>query len=150
MMQIPILSKAFSQYGIMEIKGKADNPEITKYFDALGFDGAALKDETSWCAAFVNWVAKECKLPHTLRLNARSWETMWDEATAPKMGDVVVLWRGQTPDECIGNTNLKKGHVGFFIREDGDTIWMLGGNQSNMVCISQYSKSKVLTYRTIS
>ena len=41
------LNKALSQYGIKEVTGSKDNPEIIKYFDALGFDGEKLKDETS-------------------------------------------------------------------------------------------------------
>ena len=50
-----IIEVALSQYGVKEIKGKEDNPEVLKYFNILGLNGAALKDETAWCSASANW-----------------------------------------------------------------------------------------------
>ena len=49
---------AMTQAGI-KITGKEDNPEVLKYFNEIGYDGAKLKDETSWCSAFINWVMKQ-------------------------------------------------------------------------------------------
>lgn len=144
-----LIEIALSQYGIMEIRGAKDNPEIIKYFDALGFDGKALKDETSWCCAFVNWVCLQAGIPQTGTLNARSWEDKGVKTTSPELGDLAVFWRGKNENDCIAGTNLKKGHVAFYIKEDKDSVYVLGGNQSNMVCISAYPKSRLLTYRSI-
>jgi len=135
------LDLALTQVGIREIVGKKDNPEVLKYFDILGFDGAELKDETAWCSAFVNWVCKSSDLEFTAKLNARSWLWKGSEVDEPALGDVVVFWRG-SPDSW-------KGHVGFYISETDGYINVLGGNQSNSVCIKPYLKSRVLTYRRL-
>ena len=55
-MNTKVVNIALSQYGIKEIPGINDNPEVLKYFNEIGFDGAKLKDETAWCSAFANWV----------------------------------------------------------------------------------------------
>lgn len=141
------LQIAFGEYGNREIQGFRDNPEILKYFIALGFDASWIKDETSWCAAFVNWVLKQANLPYQNKLNARSFLEIGTPVTVPQLGDVVVFWRGLHKDEFIGDTKLKKGHVGFFIREHDGFIYVLGGNQSNQVKISPYPKYKLLGYR---
>lgn len=129
---------ALSQYGITEVSGKADNPEILKYFDEIGFDGSRLKDETAWCSAFVNWCCKKTGKPFTGKLNARSWLNIGVETLNPGLGDIVVLWR-ESPDSW-------KGHVGFFIKQDKSFVYVLGGNQSNQVKISAYKKNRVLKY----
>lgn len=143
------LSIALSQYGIKEISGKEDNPEITKYFDALGFDGSKLKDETSWCAASAYWVLKEAGLEYQNKLNARSFLDIGEEVDTPQLGDIVVFWRGRHKDDTITGTSLKKGHVGFYINENETSIFVLGGNQSNQFKIITYPKYKVLGYRRL-
>lgn len=135
------LEIAFSQYGIREIKGQEDNQEILKYFNDLGFDGNALKDETAWCSAFVNWVCLSSCLEYTSKLNARSWVNVGSNVVIPELGDVVVLWR-ESKDSW-------KGHVGFYINHDQNNVYILGGNQGNKVCIAPYSLDRVLTYRRL-
>lgn len=137
-----LLDKAFSQYGIKEITGKEDNPEVLKYFDEIGYDGSKLKDDTAWCSAFANWVAKTSGYEHTGALNARSWLKIGKEVTEPERGDVVILWREKP--------NSWKGHVGFFIRQTKNWIYILGGNQSNQVKITAYPKNRLLGYRRLS
>lgn len=132
---------ALSQYGIKEIVGSKDNPEVLKYFDEIGFDGSKLKDETSWCSAFVNWVAKKSNKDYTKRLDARSWLKVGKETNQPEPGDIVVFWR-ESPKSW-------KGHVGFYVNETKEYINVLGGNQSNQVKISAYPKSRLLGYRKI-
>lgn len=132
---------ALSQFGIKEIVGSKDNPEVLKYFDEIGFDGSKLKDETSWCSAFANWVAKKANKDYTKRLDARSWLKVGKETNQPEPGDVVVFWR-ESPKSW-------KGHVGFYVNETKDHINVLGGNQSNQVKISAYPKSRLLGYRRL-
>lgn len=132
------LELAFSQYGIKEIPGNEDNPEVIKYFNEIGFDGSKLKDETAWCSAYVNWVCKKSGLPFSGKLDARSWLKVGCKVNTPKLGDVVVFWRE--------SKSSWKGHVAFFIKEDGNFIWVLGGNQSNQVNISVYPKERLLAY----
>lgn len=136
-----MIQLALSQYGIKEIAGEQDNPEIKKYFTELGFKEDLFKDETAWCSAFMNWVAKKNGRKYSGQLNARSWLDVGAPTPDPNIGDVVVLWR-QDPQSW-------KGHVGLYIREDKDTTWILGGNQGNRVCIAPYPKKRVLGYRRI-
>ena len=140
-MNLNLINIALSQYGIKEITGKQDNPEVLKYFNEIGFNGKLLKDETSWCSAFVNWVALKAKVERTNKLNARSWLNVGLEVTAPEMGDVVIFWRE--------SKESWKGHVGFFIRATDNWIYVLGGNQNNQVKISAYPKNRLLAYRRI-
>lgn len=140
-MNLNLINIALTQYGIKEITGKQDNPEVLKYFNEIGFNGSVLKDETSWCSAFANWVALKAKVERTNKLNARSWLHVGLEVTAPEMGDVVIFWRE--------SKESWKGHVGFFIRATENWIYVLGGNQSNQVKISAYPKNRLLAYRRI-
>ncbi len=133
-----IVEIALSQYGVTEISGGKDNPEVLKYFDILGYDGSKLHDETAWCSAYINWCAIQAGLPYSGKLTARSWLNVGDKVSEPKLGDLVVYWRG--------NLDSWKGHVGVFIREEKGVIYTLGGNQSNQVNITPYSKERLLNY----
>lgn len=135
---------AFSQYGIKEIVGVKHNPEVVKYFQDLGFDASKLTDETAWCSAYVNWVARLSGLDYSQKLNARSWIEVGVEVDKDDIdyGHLVVFWR-------VSKTSWK-GHVGFYVAEDQDNIFVLGGNQSNQVCIKPYAKTRLLTIRDIS
>ena len=129
---------ALSQFGIKEIVGAEHNPEVLKYFQDLGFDASSLTDETAWCSAFANWVARESNLPYTKKLNARSWLFVGHEVAVPQLGDIVVFWR-ESPTSW-------KGHVAFYVNEDENNIYVLGGNQGNKVCVKPYAKKRLLSY----
>lgn len=140
-MNATIVQIALNEIGVAEIKGKVDNPRVVNYFDEIGFDGKALKDETAWCSAFANWVALKAGLDRSGKLNARSWLTVGTAVTTPEIGDVVVLWRVAKNDW--------RGHVGFFVRETKNWIYILGGNQGNKVSIQAYRKNRLLEYRRL-
>ena len=64
---------------------------------------------------------------------------------APAEGDIVV-WRRR-------GAGQDGGHVGFVIGRDAGGISVLGGNQSNKVCIQRYPENGVLgsfTYSLLS
>ena len=132
-----LLEIALSQYGIKELGGPEDNPEIMKYFKEIGVEWAKDSD-TAWCSAFVNWCAKKTGFEYSGKLDARSWLKLGTKVKTYDKADIVVLWR-ESPDSW-------KGHVGVPINEDEDFIWILGGNQSNMVKISPYPKDRLLAY----
>ena len=94
--------------------------------------------ETSWCSAFINGCAKKRGFEYSGKLNARSWLNVGMKVDSINAADLVVFWR-ESPDSW-------KGHIAVPIREDGDYIWALGGNQSNMVRISAYPKGRKLAY----
>ncbi len=126
-------------YAEKEAKGEEDNPAIIDMFYDIGFDGSKLKDETAWCAAFMNHCLKQTGYKYTGKLNARSFLELGGKVEKPKMGDIVIFWR-ESRDSW-------KGHVGFFIRERRGWIYVLGGNQNNEVNIKGYQESRVLGYR---
>ena len=132
-----LLEIALSQYGIKELGGPEDNPEIMKYFKEIGQEWVE-HDETAWCSAFVNWCAKKAGFEYSGKLDARSWLNLGTKVKTYDKADIVVLWR-ESPDSW-------KGHVGVPVNEDEDYIWILGGNQSNMVKISPYPKDRLLAY----
>lgn len=135
-----IIKKALSQYGVTEFKGPMHNPEVVKYFDEIGHEWVE-NDETAWCSAFVNWVCCQLGLEMSNKLNARSWLNIGEVVQDPQLGDVVVFWREKK--------SSWKGHVGFYVSENRNYIYLLGGNQENMVKIKKYPKSRVLGYRRI-
>ncbi|NAS30944.1 TIGR02594 family protein [Flavobacteriaceae bacterium R38] len=132
---------ALSQFGVTEVPGIVDNPQIVAYFHELGFDGSKLKDETAWCSAFANWIAKKSGYEYTGKLNARSWLSVGESTDQPQLGDVVILWR-ESPESW-------KGHVGFYIKETQRYVYILGGNQNNKVNIRAYPKNRVLDYKKL-
>lgn len=126
---------------IKEIRGGKDHPRILEYHQATTL--AANDDETSWCSSFVNWCFKQAGFETTGKANARSWLTWGEKLNTPRRGCVVVFWR-ESPDSW-------KGHVGFYVGQEGNDLLVLGGNQSDgnteSVNISRYSKSRLLGYR---
>jgi len=139
-----LLSEALKEYGVEEIIGGAGshNDTILKYFKDSGHEWVH-DDETAWCSAFINAMAKRAGLPMSGKLNARSWLEVGEEISVPKSGDLVIFWRG--------SITSWKGHVAIFINfdEDGEKVNVLGGNQSNMVCIMGYDMGRILSYRRL-
>lgn len=131
---------ALSQYAEKEIAGSQHNQDIVKYFKEVG-QSWVKDDETAWCAAFVGYCLEKAGHKSTGKLNARSYLDWGTPTDTPNVGDIVVFWRG-APSGW-------QGHVGFFIREEGDKIYTLGGNQSNQVSIAPYSKDQLLGYRVV-
>jgi uncharacterized protein (TIGR02594 family) len=132
-----IIEIALSQYGVTEIVGNKHNPQILEYHKTTG---GFSDDETAWCSSFINWCAIQAGLEHTSKANARSWLNVGENTTEPKIGDIVVFKRG---------TSSWQGHVGIYINKIGNTIYVLSGNQSNMVNISGYKESDLLGYKKL-
>ena len=120
--------------------GQGHNPKVVQYFADVGHSWVQ-DDETAWCAAFVGAMLKRAGMPHTGKLNARSYMDWGDPVhlDLAKEGDIVVFWRG-SPDGW-------QGHVGFFVRRAGTHIEVLGGNQSNQVNVQRYPVSQLLGVR---
>ena len=137
-----LLLEILKHYGLKEYFGKEHNPEIIKMFHEIGYKWVN-DDETAWCSAALNYFCKRLGYNRSGRLDARSWLKIGKEVKVPEIGDIVVLWRD--------NPNSWTGHVGLYISEDKPTnrIYILGGNQDNMISIKPYHKSRVLGYRKI-
>lgn len=116
---------AETEIGTVEWKD-GSNPKVVAYFKDAGHPEVT-DDQTAWCAAFVGAMLYRSGVAGTGMLNARSYLN-WGEAVDRKdaqPGDIVILKRN--------NYSTWQGHVGFFVRDNGSTITVLGGNQANAV-----------------
>lgn len=129
---------ALGEYGTTEWPGATHNPKVMKYFKDCGFP-TVKDDETSWCSAFVCWCIQKAGMKHSGSLAARSWMNWGEPVFDPQVGDIAVFWRNDPKGW--------QGHVGFFVRQNGDRVFVLGGNQSNQVCIDDYAGAQLLGYR---
>ena len=135
-----MLLKAMEFYGLNEIPGEKNNPQIIQFFKDIGYEWVQT-DETAWCGAFINWIAKQCDCQKSGRLDARSWLNIGSKTEKPQLGNIVVFWR-----ESLRSW---KGHVGIYVNQDEKNIYCLGGNQSNQVNIKPYPKNQLLGFRTL-
>lgn len=130
------LDIALKEIGQKEMAGTKANPRIALYHSTTALQAAS--DEVSWCSSFVCWVLEKVGVPSTRSAAARSF-LMWGQAAqVPFVGCVVVISRGGDPT---------KGHVGFWIAENDEQVFILGGNQDDEVNVRGYDKKRVLGYR---
>lgn len=117
---------AEGEIGIKEVAGIEHHPRILEYHATTTL--RATEDEVPWCSSFVNWVFKQAGYTGTRSARALSWAEWGEQLIEPVPGCLVVTKR------------KGGGHVGFFIREDAEFIWLLGGNQNNEVRVSMFRK----------
>lgn len=135
----PWHAEAVRLLGTREGRGKADNPRILRWAEALhiGFR----HDATAWCGLFVaHCIAASLPdepLP-TNPLAARNW-LAFGQRCEPGMGAVLVFWRGSRTGW--------QGHVGFYAGEDRDAFHVLGGNQSDAVSIARIARTRLIGAR---
>jgi uncharacterized protein (TIGR02594 family) len=135
----PWFSVATHFKGTTEVHGAMDNPQIVEMFRVSGHPEVK-DDETPWCAAFVGACLRLSGFRSSGSLGARSYENFGqDLKNAPTRGCIVVFVRG---DPKAGT-----GHVAFFDHDDGDRVFVLGGNQNDAVNVAAFPKSRVLSYR---
>jgi uncharacterized protein (TIGR02594 family) len=123
--------------------GSGDTPRILEYLATCTDleEGEWERDSTPWCSAFVNWCLAEAGIRGTDSGWARSWAEWGEPIDPPRVGAVAVWARGRTsPDGPIVT-----GHVAFFAEDLGDSLLVLGGNQSDCVCLKAYPKRGYLT-----
>lgn len=135
------MTKAKSFKGLKEVIGPTNNPTIMGWAKDLGVANLYTSDEVSWCGLFV----AECiatsypteKLPLNF-LGARQWLS-FGVMTTPGYGAILVFWRGTKAGW--------QGHVGFYVGEDSNYFYVLGGNQSDSVSITKVAKERLLGAR---
>jgi uncharacterized protein (TIGR02594 family) len=134
-----ILEAAGAYLGVEEWPGAKHNPEIIAMFERVGH--RIESDETPWCAGFVGSVLASLGLPHTGKLNARSYQTYGQSVRMQdaRPGDIVVLWRG--------SPTSWQGHVAFFVEFKGDKVILRGGNQGNKVSDAAYPIDRIVAIR---
>ena len=121
-----------------------NNPRILEYLkacDDLSEDDKST-ETTSWCAAFASWA---CKLSGGTFNSpmARAWLHFGKPITEPSEGDLVIFKR-----LINGEDDGESGHVGFYVKFEGNTVMTYGGNEHNRVGTFPYLRSNVLGFRT--
>ena len=82
-------------------------------------------------------VAKRAGKPvPKMSLRARAWVKFGKRSRKPSLGDVLVFWRG--------SPNGASGHVGLYVGETRHFFYVLGGNQSDSVCITRIARARLL------
>lgn len=133
-----------------------DNHLIQAMIESCDHSGT-ITDEIPWCSAFVNFVCKTLGLPRSKSLAAKSWLSVGSaihQQDCLADSDIVILNRGSNPAQ---------GHVGFFAGRDTNyglqaqnpnkfpvmRFFLLGGNQSNQVCIEEFDLKDVAGFRRL-
>jgi uncharacterized protein (TIGR02594 family) len=125
------------ELGEHEIAGTRHNARILEYQSVTRANEGA--DEVPWCAAFVGWALEQAGEKSTKSAAARSYLHWGREVSTPLLGAVAVLVRGENP---------RQGHVGFVVGvEPNGDLQILGGNQSDSVCVKRYTAHRLLSLR---
>ena len=135
------LEIALREVGTKETSGPKATPRIVEY--AKHTTLKATSDEVAWCSAFVNWVVDTAGDKGTGSAAARSWLD-W--------GTVVPLAEVEPGDICIfdrkDTSNPQAAHVTFYMETlAGGFLRCVGGNQGDMVKMSNYGVDKLLGIR---
>jgi uncharacterized protein (TIGR02594 family) len=137
--EAPWLVVAEREMGVAAAPEEEDNPRILAYLDST--KGSERHDGIAWCSAFVNWCVEQAGIRGTKRRRAWSWLEWGIPLAGARQGCVVVLKRYDRSDP-------EAGHVGFYVAtKSGDSLALLGGNQSKKVTISGYPTGDVLAYK---
>ena len=136
---LPWFEEARHLMGTKEVLGAANNPAILDW--AADLEIHYRSDDIPWCGLFVahcvGSTLQEEPLPGN-PLGARQW-ARFGTSTEPRLGAVMVFWR---ESRASG-----KGHVGFYAGEDAAAYQILGGNQSDKVCLTWLGKDRFLEAR---
>lgn len=140
-----MIIEALKLYGIIEAPGSANNPTIMAWASEIG---GSIKDMYNadaipWCGLFIAVVAKRADKPIvTDPLWALNWGAFGQNSPQPSFGDVMVFVR-KTAD------GKKAGHVALYLGEDNEAYHVLGGNQSDKVCITRIVKNRLYAARRL-
>jgi uncharacterized protein (TIGR02594 family) len=123
------------------------NPIILTFFDATSLR-TPNGDITPWCAAMVCYCLERARqgnpsaasmLASPRSAASKSFRTWGTSTDTPLVGDLVVFERADDPD---------RGHVGFFLTQTDQSVFVLGGNQRHAqnrtngeVCVASYRKT---------
>lgn len=131
------LAIAWAEMGVATHPPGSSNPRVVEYHKGTNIEG--YDDKVSWCSSFLNWSLAQANIKGTGSALARSWLDWGVPLERPVMGCITVLWR-EDPASW-------KGHVGYYLREDRDHVYLLGGNQLGQVREHFYPKAMLLSYR---
>ena len=131
---------AAGEIGVKEIHGPKHNPRVLEYMHATKWGKWVKDDETPWCAGFVGWCMVNAGYGDAIpdySLGAKSWLKFGKSAHKPVFGAIAVKSR------------KGGGHVGFVVgrNKKRGTLYILGGNQSDAVCVKEYPERVWIDFR---
>ncbi len=133
-MQFSWLEIAQKELNVSEVPGARNNPRIVEYHKTTTLQ--ANEDSVPWCSSFVNWCIEKAGYKGTDSARALSWKSWGVEAESfIPVGSIVVMKR------------KGGGHVGFKVGEDVNSIFVLGGNQSDAVNVRAFARTQVVAFR---
>jgi uncharacterized protein (TIGR02594 family) len=138
-----MILEALKLFDTQEVLGKENNPVILAWAKEVGgkVEDVYKADEIPWCGLFMAVVAKRsAKQVVKDPLWALNWGTFGKFTDAAMLGDVLVFIRKT-------NTGKTAGRVGLYVGEDAECYHVLGGNQSDKVCISRLKKDRLYAAR---
>jgi uncharacterized protein (TIGR02594 family) len=145
----PWFTKAKEMEGKVE-EGKQD-ALIVSFFDATDISPKPATSKTPWCGAFAAFCMREsgntiaaASIPKgaAAAVSWKGWGAGLSQASDKiPQGAVVVLSKAPNTEGT--------GHVGFFVKfsDDGNQVFLLGGNQSNKVCTAPFPKDRIAGVR---
>lgn len=88
-----------------------------------------------WCAIFVNAALESSGVPGTRSASSQSFRhhPEFVQLPGPALGAIAIFWR-VSRDSGLG-------HAGEYRGEDATRVWVLGGNENDMVQIEALAKS---------
>ena len=128
---------AFAEAGVCGNIDGSSNARVEEYHRSVG--SVDWRDSVPWCSSFLNWCMQQAGLEGSNSALARAWLSWGITLESPRYGCIVVLWR-EKPD-------CEKGHVGLFLREDAEHVYLFGGNQLGEVREHFYPRHMILGYR---
>lgn len=133
-----LLTEALALFGVTETPGASSTAEIMAWAKEVGLAKTYPNDGTAWCGLFAAVIAKRAGWDVVAGpLWARNWANFGRkvEKADAALGDILVFSRETG------------GHVGLYIGEDAGYFHVLGGNQSDKVCITRIAKSRCIAVR---
>lgn len=135
-----VVSEGLKLVGVVETPGPKSTPAILQWRDELAAAGIKIDgysdDSIPWCGLFLAIVAHRAGKPVVANpLWARNWASFGAKSPQASLGDVLVFVRDDG------------GHVGIYIGEDATAYHVLGGNQSDRVCITRIAKARCFAVR---
>lgn len=128
---VPWMETAKSHMGLKEIPGRRHEAKIMSWADDIGGWVADYytSDEIPWCGLFIAGTLIANNIDVTIK---------------NPLSALAYRKQGFHCDPCYGAimtfTRRGGGHVGYYVSEDDNYYHILGGNQSNKVCVTKVSK----------
>jgi len=132
---LPWMKIAHSYMGVHEGTDLKANPTVLKFFLESGHGEVKNDHRTPWCAAFVGAVLHEAGLPNSGTLWALDYAKYGQALKKPLVGAIGVKKR------------TGGGHVFFIAGFDAKTVYALGGNQNDRVCIEGIPRAQIVAFR---